>query len=435
MTFIKSVGRFVALFLACLTFSGLVLAQELQPTDPRYYTRRAVQAYRQKDYQTYLQNLEAALKLRPNNPAFMYNLAGAYALNGNKSEALSWLGRVSEMGMIYEAGKDDDFSSIKDSDEFKAILKRLELNRAPVGNSAFAIAVKEKGLVAEGVAFDARTGNYYLSSVHKRKILRVDKAGVVNEFAVAKDGLWAAMGIKVDTTKRFLWVATAAVPQMEDFKPEDEGRSGLLKFDLASGKLLKQYLLPNQPQEHWLGDLAIDAHGQVFATDSLTPAIYVIRPERDELELFLERGPFISPQGIAFSPDDKFMFVADYPLGIFKINKTTKTWTQMSSATPAAMTGIDGLYFYRGSLIGIQNGTNPHRVVRMRLNKQLDKFEGIDVLEANNPEFDEPTLGTIANGWLYYVANSQWGKIDNKGQFAKPELLRDLVVLKVKLDR
>jgi len=408
-------------------------AQQGGPANPRYFVQQAVEAHRKKDYQSFLRNIQEALKLRPNQPLFMYNLAAGHALVGNKPEALKWLGRVAEMGMAYAAAKDEDFDSIKDSEQYQAILKRFELNRAPITNSALALTIREKGLVPEGIAFDPRTGDYFIGSVHKRKILKIDKSGTVTEFATAADGLWGAMGMKVDARRRILWVTSTAVPQMEDFKKDEDGFSGVLKFSLTSGKLIKRYVLPNQPRKHWLGDLAVDSRGRIFATDSLTPAIYSIGEKSEELEIFLDGGPFVSPQGLAFSPDERSMFVADYSLGIFVIDRNTKKSLLLVSATEAALIGIDGLYYYRGSLIGIQNGTNPHRVVRLQLSKRSHRIERLEVLEANNKLFDEPTLGVVANGWLYYIADSQWGKIDDSGQLAAPELLRDVSVLRVRL--
>lgn len=83
--------------------------------------------------------------------------------------------------------------------------------------------------------------------------------------------------------------ATAtALPQMVNFKKEEENSSAVLKFDLKTGKLIKRYLLPNKPKPHALGDLTIDSNGNVFTTDSLTPDVYVIHSEEDEIEPFLE---------------------------------------------------------------------------------------------------------------------------------------------------
>jgi len=65
--------------------------------------------------------------------------------------------------------------------------------------------------------------------------------------------------------------------------------------------------------------LTIQSNGDVFTTDSLSPAVYLIRPQKDEIELFLEDAGFGSPQGLAFSGDERHLFMADYSTGLFDI--------------------------------------------------------------------------------------------------------------------
>jgi sugar lactone lactonase YvrE len=420
-------------FLVCaLLVRATVRGQEVQ-RDVRYYSQQAAKAYEEKNYAAYLENMRLALSLRPGNPTLLYNLAGAYALTGNKREALNELARVAEMGLVYRADADEDFNSIKDTLEFKKILKRFEANTAPVGSSSTAFTVPEKGLVTEGVAYDPAEDAFYVSSVRARKIFKVGRDGHVKEFAGESNGLWSAMGMKVDARRRQLWVATAAVPQMTNYRKEEDGQSGILKFDLKTGKLTGKYILPNTPRPHWLGDLTLDSRGDVFATDSLTPALYVLREGSERLEPLIEGAPFVSPQGLAFSDDEQSLFLADYAKGLFVYDVKTGGLAQLSHGPNVALIGIDGLYFYKRSLIAIQNGTRPHRVVRVFLSADFKRAERLEVIEANNPLFDEPTLGVIVKESFYYVADSQWGALDKTGKIAAPDKLRETVILKVKL--
>jgi hypothetical protein len=409
------------------------LAQEKQPKDARQYARLALKAYKEKDYAAFLENMKQALSLRPTHQTYMYNLAVAYALVGNKTEALAWLRRGAEMGLVYPADTDEDFNSIKDTAEFKAILKKIESNRQPIVRSTTALVVHEKGLVPESVAYDPQTETFYLSSVYRRKILSIDRKGEAREFATRGDGLWSVMGMKVDAARRLLWVCTAAHPQMEGYREEDNGRSGIFKYDLRTRKLVKKYLLPDQPRAHWLGDLVLDSRGDVFATDSLSPAIYEIAREKDELELLMEGEPFVSPQGLDLTPDEKHLVMADYSKGIFVIDLQTKKYLNLAPPPASTLLGIDGLYRYRDSLVAVQNGVNPQRLVRLYLNRRFDQVLRIEIMEANHPLFDEPTLGVLVKDTFYYIANSQWGAIDQKGQLASTEKLREPVILKVKL--
>lgn len=419
---------------ACLAAGrGGALAQDGQQHDARYYEQLAVKAYQAKDYAAFLENMKQAAALRPDHPRIVYNLSAAYALNGRKEDAVDWLGRLARMGLAYAADKDDDFASIKDSREFAQVLALFQKNRTPVGNASHVFTVHEKGLVPESVAYDPSTKSFYVSSVYRRKILRVTPKGEVEDFATERDGLWSVMGMKVDAARRELWVCTAAQPQMSNYVAAERGRSGVFKFDLRTGRLAGRYTLPDDSKQHWLGDLAVNSRGDVYATDSLSPALYVLRRGADKFETVLEGEPFVSPQGLDFSADEKRLFVADYSKGVFVVDLGTKKYTPLAPAPDSTMLGIDGLYFYRGRLVAVQNGVNPNRVVQFFLSKDLDRVERFEAVAANLPAFDEPTLGVVVKDDFYFIANSQWGTIDGQGRLAPPEKLKEPVVLKLKL--
>jgi hypothetical protein len=341
------------------------------------------------------------------------------------------LDRIAKMGLIVPAAEETDFDSIRESAEFKTILKNFELNKAPIINSTPAFTLHEKGFIPESVAYDSKTKTFYLGSVYRRKIVAVDPSGTARNFSTDLDG--SVMGMKVDVTRRQLWVCTAAHPQMANYNPEENGNSAILKYDLQTGKLVKKYLLTNKPKPHWLGDLVLSSDGDVFASDSVSPAVYVIRRRSDELVLFVENKEFASPQGLAFAPGEKILFLADYANGIFAIDQESRKVTRLPGPENTTLLGIDGLYHYHGSLLGVQNGVNPARLIRLRLNQEMNRIERLETIEANNPVFDEPTLGVLDKDTFYFIANSQWGAIDAKGQLASDDKLTEPIVLKIKL--
>lgn len=431
---VPGIVRKVLSMVCVLSLAGvLTLAQQAPPKDGRYYESLARQAYQQKDYQAFLANMKLAADLRPNHPRLMFNLAAAYALTGNSTEALQWLNRMTAMGLVFPADKESDFNSIRGSAEFQAILKRIEHNKLPIIKGGAAFTLHEKGFIPEGIAYDPVTQTFYLGSVYQRKIVSVDKQGGASDFATAQDGLWSVMGMKVDASHRLLWVATAAHPQMSNYDPAENGSTGLFKFDLRTSKLLKKYLLPNAGKGHWFGDLVINARGDVFTTDSVTPAIYSVSRDQDELKLFLENPAFVNLQGLDFSSDGRYLFVADYATGLFRIDLATRKVVGLELAPDITLLGIDGLYSYRGTLLAVQNGINPPRLVRLFLNRSLNRVERLTTLAANDPLFDEPTLGVLVKNNFYLIANSQWGAIDAQGRLAPPEKLKEPVILKVRL--
>ena len=409
-------------------------ANDDPPKTARYYRQQAAAAYKTKDYASAIDHLKKALELIPDHPTLFYNIAAISALQGKKNEAIASLSKVAEMGLALRPEKDPDFDSIKDSSGFNAILKRFEENRVPIVRSSTAFTIPEKGLITEGLAYDPVEETFFVSSVHKRKILSVSRTGETKTFASEQDGLFSVLGMSVDARRRHLWVTSTAFPQMLNFKKEEDGTSAVFKFDLRTKKLVKKYVLSNATKKHALGDLTIQSNGDVFTTDSLSPAVYMIRPQKDEIELFLEDAGFGSPQGLAFSSDERHLFMADYSTGLFDIDANTKKVTHLAPLAGATLLGIDGLYFFKGSLIGVQNGVTPQRVVRLSLSKDLGRVERLEVLEANNPVFLEPTLGVLVKDTFFFIANSQWPLVDDNGKLAAEDKLQDPVVLKIKLE-
>ena len=417
-----------------IVFSLNPLQVGAQTPDVRQYVLKARAAYKDKDYAALIENMKAALAIRPNYGPYTYNVAVGYALSGNKREAFDWLGRLADMGLVYSISGDGDFASIKDTDEFKNLMRRFENNARPIGNSTIAFTVHEKGFIPEGLAYDPEEKTFYLGSVYKRKIVSVSEGGGdVKDFSSPADGLWSVMGMRVDPARRVLWVCTASHQQMMDFKEAENGVTGIFKYDLRSKKLIKKYLLPAQPKPHWLGDLVLNSKGDVFASDSITPGIYQLNRESDRLELFLTNDAFVNPQGLAFSADEQRLFMADYLKGIFSIEIKSKAVSVLAPAPKTTMLGFDGLYYHKGRLIGVQNGVPPARLVEMSLQADGAGIEAFKILEANNPVFDEPTLAVVSGDTVFYIANSQWAAIDAKGKLAPDDKLRDPIVLKMKL--
>ena len=68
-----------------------------------------------------------------------------------------------------------------------------------------------------------------------------------------------------------------------------------------------------------------------------------------------------------------------------------------------------GSAYDKGSLIAIQNGIRPYRVVRLRLDELPQRHSHpLEVLESNHTLFDEPTTGAVVRDRYYFIGNSHW---------------------------
>lgn len=350
-----------------------------------------------------IQRLEQMHQAAPDHGGVWLEMAAAQAKAGNKAEALKWLEKAVSRGLDFDLPDDPAFVPLRE----RAAANRRVVNR---GKPAFRIADKE--LIPEGIAHDPETGDFFVGSLHKRKIVRIDKAGKASDFtAGGQDGLRDVLGMTVDPKARTLWACSA---------------SGLFRYDLKTGKLLRRYDMPAEP--HLCNDVAIGPD-TVFVTDSAGRAVH--RLKGDKLEPFVGPGTFIYPNGIAISPDFKKLFVADFLKGLSVVDVATGQARPLPHPERVHVAGIDGLYFHKGSLVAVQNSAGTPRIVRYRLNAALDAIESEEVLESRNPDFDIPTTGVLVDGKLVVIANSQLDRLDQQARLKPGADLKEVVILEV----
>ncbi|MFP5284196.1 MAG: gluconolaconase, partial [Thermoanaerobaculia bacterium] len=290
----------------------------------------------------------------------------------------------------------------------------------------------EKDLIPEGIAHDPETGAFFVGSIQKRKIVRIDKAGKASDFtASGQDGLWDVLGLRVDPASRTLWACSAAGASAGEL----DGTSSLFRYDLKTGKLLGRYDLPGRPR--LCNDIALGRDGEVFVTDSKGGMLHRLRKQEGgdyRLETFVGPGTFIYPNGITVSSDLRKLFVADFKKGLSIVDTATAEVRPLPHPERVHVAGIDGLYFHHGSLLAVQNSAGTERIVRFRLNAALDAIESEEVLESRNPLFKIPTTGVLAGGALAVIANSHLDSLDEQGRLKPGADLKEPVILEIPAD-
>lgn len=395
---------------------------------------RAREAYLRRDFGLFLAESRAALAFVPTSVRAVYNVACGAALGGHPDEALAALGTLADWGVDAGVAGDADLASLRGRPAFEALLQRFAALHQPLGQSRVAFTLPEKGLIPEGLAYDPQTRAFFVSSVHRRKIVRVTADGVASDFvAGGRDGLLAVLALRADPARRALWACSSGVREMQGARPEDEGRAALFEFDLDSGALRRRLEAPDAGarRERNFNDLALDATGTLYLSDATAGELLRLPLGGGRLEVFVERGTFRSPQGLALV--DGALYVADYALGLARVDLATRDVTFLDAPPQTLLTGIDGLLSAGGRLIAIQNGLAPARVASLELDASGRRVLAARVHERAHALFDEPTLGVVVDGELYYVANSQWGRVDAQGQPGPPEALREPVILRLSL--
>jgi sugar lactone lactonase YvrE len=368
-----------------------------------------------KQYPECRSHLLKLIDLLDGRADIVYNLASVEAVLGNKDAALQWLSVYSKSGLTFaDPAADPDFATVKDTPEFAAIQERMIKAHQPISHSKPFAVLPEKDLISEDIAYDAATKRFFISSVRHHKILSLDAKGKFSEFVPdGQPDVWAILALHVDPKQRFLWATTAMMPESVGFTAAMDGHSALLKYSLDKGTLLKRYDLPNDTK-HALGDMTISSAGDVYVSDGYG-AVYWVDHRQDKLELLIGKGTFRSPQTPALSRDEHKLYVPDYSRGISVVDLATKQWKLLEHPKELSLGGIDGLYLTGKTLIAVQNGTSPPRIIRMTLHDSLTRVIGWDTMEVNSPELGAPTHGVVVGDKFYFIANSGWDRMANDG--------------------
>lgn len=217
---------------------------------------------------------------------------------------------------------------------------------------------------------------------------------------------------------------------MAGYEKSLDGVSAVFAFDIATGKLVQRYALPADGKPKAPNDFAIGENGDVYVTDSLGSGIYKIRAGGTSVEQLVAPGVFRSPQGLGFGPSGR-LYVADWGYGLFWVDAGGQRH-EVDGPADASLLGIDGLVLRGREIFVTQNGIEPPRVTRLELDAAGDRVERARILDMNDPEFAEPTLGVLVGDDFYIIGKSQWGQFDEKTGAFDPAKLQEPAVLKVK---
>lgn len=419
--------------IACLAAAPVALAQPRSPADSataaRTAWREAATALRKGDDDTAWQQALLASRLWPEQPAYLRGVAIAAARRTDPTALIDALDRLAAFQVNPGLAQDSAVAALRERPAVARALARLDAATAPLRRSTVAATLPDTTAFIEGITIDPGTGTIYLASVRHRTIYAVRPDGAVRDLGIARHRrIGAILGVRFDAGA--LWATTAGLPQSQGYTPADSSIAALLRIRPADGALLRRWDLP-EGIPHVAGDLAIGPGGDVFVTDSRSPWLYQLARGADTL--VARTDPlFRSLQGPAPAPDGRIVYLADYSHGILRYDLETGTAARLAAPAGVTTLGIDGLVLHGRSLIGIQNGVEPARVVRLVLDPAGQRIVAATTLDRRLPDADQPTIGTLAGADVLYVGNSQWEQYDDDGRrTAKP--LRPTLILRLKL--
>ena len=375
-----------------------------------------------------LERIEAQRKERPGDGALVFYEAVVRVSLGERGVAFELLRSLKGRNLGLIPVRDSWFDPVWDDPEFQALHKELvdEEPQTPVSPVAFRLG--DPNLIPEGIAFDAKRKRFFIGSIAQRKIIVTDAKGQARDFSSPSDKLDNVLGLAINAARGHLYaVSTNGFEE----SAQTERRNAVVRYDLKSGSLRDRFAAPEAVQ---LNDLAVTPDGTLYVTDSMSGTLFRKKPDEATLTRFGAAGALRGVNGIALGA--KGTLYVTLATGIARIDTATGEPTRLAQPDTVVTGGIDGLSWHDGDLFGVQNVTNPGRVIRIALADKGTRIAGVTVLQSrHHPDFKEPTTAAIANGALHVIGNSYVGHYEPDGTIKGAADLKGTAIIAVPLRR
>jgi len=372
-------------------------------------------------YRPMIRQLEQVLSALDDRGAGLFSLARLYAQVGDRQKALALLKESLATGEGFDPSGSEMLAPLRSSPDFVVLADQAQKRYPSVRNAKVAFTVPEKDLIPEGLAYDPVRQLFYMGSMYRRKIVRITEKGEVSD--VVKPELYHLQpigGVHVDPGDQSLWAAS---------DPDAGHGSELYHFD-PQGQLLERYAPPGEGP-HDLNDLVLYRSSAIFVTDTDANLTYRFDRKTHVFTPLKLSRPQLFPNGITLSDDVKSLYIADW-LGVIMVDLRDNVPREVHAGEHNTLCGIDGLYWYKNSLIGVQSA-GTFRVARWFLSADGRRVLAGKILEKGTPLVRFPTTGAIRGTQFYFIANTGIDNYDD-GKIVDPTKLEPVRIAAVSLD-
>jgi hypothetical protein len=342
----------------------------------------------------------------PDSASVLRRLLAAAHQAGDAATVRAGTARLATSGYAPSQATVDLLATHIPEADMAALRLRFAANGARIQASRLFATVPAEHRLVEGIAWDARRNRLFAGTVVGRALLVHDANGWREVEGLEGGSLF---GLAIDERRHLLWVASGVVEQTPS---PDTAFRGLIAVDLATLRPVRRIPVEGAGSP---ADIAIAADGTIYASDPNSGAIYRVGTGDAALQILVPAGRLRSPQGLVPAADGRRLYVSDYGYGLAMVSLADGAASRLPSDAGTMLDGIDGLVGYRGGLIAIQNGASPRRILFLTLSRDGSRIAGVRILESNNPDWSEPTLGALRGEDFLYVADAQWERYGPAG--------------------
>lgn len=403
-----------------------------RPAAARAALRRAAEAQRDGRSDAALTEALAAAEAWPVQPAYTEAALRLATAAGDTATVARLLGRLAALESGQAALEAPALTALAARSPAVAAAREALARALRPSGPVKAITIPDTTWFPEGLARDPVTGTLYLSSLRHRTIGWLTPEGTLRPFlAPTSPAPIAPFALVVDSARRVLYAATGVAPAMLGRVPADSARAELLCIALADGRITGRWPLADGLVTP--GEMALLPDGDVLVSDALRGALHRWRAATGTW--VTRRDPWLrSPQGLAPSADGRVVYVADWSTGLLRWDLAADSLTRVMEPAGTTLVGMDGLRRAGATLIGVQNGLAPARVVRITLAADGRRATAVATLDRALLDGD-PTTGIVMDGTFLYVATSQWPHWDDDGRRrAEQPALPPVILRQVPLD-
>ncbi|WP_370677706.1 hypothetical protein [Pleomorphomonas sp. PLEO] len=259
----------------------------------------------------------------------------------------------------------------------------------------------------ESVTYSPHQGVFLLGSVTEGLVAKLDKAGAYAPF-ITDDRLVSTVGLLVDDASNTLWVTNSDPGAGARTAAATQGKlAAIATYDATTGAPKAYYDLGSlSPGAHFANDIALDAAGNAYVTDSFAPLIYKI-DSHGKASIFAESPLFLSGEGFNLNGiawhKDGYLLVGKYNSGeLFRISTADPTDIRKVKL-PEALTGADGIHLIDGEHLLVAQNLAANRTVELT---SSDGWQSATITRTEASKLSMPTA-TVTVGKDVYVLNSR----------------------------
>jgi len=266
----------------------------------------------------------------------------------------------------------------------------------------------ESRLYPEGIAYAPSLNKFVVTSLTKGKVGTVDVNGTYADLFTDPQ-LISTQGVKVYNGKVYVCNAAQGIAEKTTAAATMK-TAGLFVYDLSTNQITRRTdlaaLLPNA--SHLANDVAIDAQGVAYVTDSFSPVVY--RVATDGTPSILVNNPVLGVpagqfglNGIVAHPGNYLIVVVASTGKLYKIDlANSNAITEVTGFAP--VTGGDGMVLINDDLYVVNNR---NQVTQLR---GANNWATASVVKTDAVGYDQATTNTVVNGQVYTL-NARIGEI------------------------